>query len=202
MGAGTISKVMLEKDEEILWRSTPKFYFQTITFLISLAVVVFSIVTGLPFNRLLYSDFDILLALLFIISLLITVLSFFGIIYTTLNWLFAKSSDTIEYFATNKKIVEKCENKEYIEYFTFEYSKIIKIEIQRSFFFKKRGVCIRIFPEFNRLSPYDWKYHIFKGSGVKVPQPLKEAYHVLYSVSDYEPLFKLLEKNHVKIIDK
>jgi len=190
---------MLEKDEEILWQSSMKFYFQTITFLISSVVLVISIVTDVFFNT--HLDFDMFGIL--IISLLITGFSLFGIIYTILNWLFAKSSDTIEYFATNKKIVDKREKKEYIEYFTFEYSKIKKIKVRQSGFFKKRNVSIIVFPKYKPTSPFEWRFRFFKEQGVKLPQRLfQESYHVLLHVSDYEPLLKILEQHHVKIIYK
>jgi len=189
----------LEKDEKILWQSNMKFYFQTITFLISSVTLVISIVIDVfIISRLIFDMFVILT-----ISILITSFSFFGIIYTLFNWLIPKSSDTIEYFATNNKIVERCEKKEYIEYFTFEYSKIKKIKVRQSGFFKKRNVSIIVFPKYKPTSPFEWRFRFFKEQGVKLPQRLfQESYHVLLHVSDYEPLLKILEQHHVKIIYK
>lgn len=193
---------MQEKDEEILWQSNGKLYFQAITFLISSVVLVIGIVTDGFFSKLLFSDFYLIMVGIYLFGVAIKLVPVFVIIYTIINWLFAKSLGTVEYFATNKKIVDKSEKKEYIEYFAFEYSKINKIKIQPSFFFKKRGVSIIIFPKFNSTGPLEWRFQFFKDRGVKVPKRLEERYHVLYNVSDYKPLLKILEQYHVKIINK
>ena len=127
---------MLEKDEEMLWQSKAKLYFQTIAFLISLLVLVIGLLTNGFFNNLRYSEYNIFNGLIHIIGIAIIIFPLFGIISTIINWLTGKSlGSSISYFATNNRIIDKREKKEYSEYFTFDYSKIIKIEVHPSFFF-------------------------------------------------------------------
>ncbi|MHA1375186.1 MAG: hypothetical protein ACTSR7_12945 [Promethearchaeota archaeon] len=196
----------LENDEEILWQSNIKLYFPIILFLFSSIVLVIGILSNDFFNK--FRDYPpgpfgmLLMGLVVLTNIMLLGLPSAGIILAILLWSFAKSEGSISYIATNKSIIDKREKKEYFEYFTFDYSQILKIEIHPRIFFKKRGVSIRIFLIFNSAYNFDWSYKLFKESGMNIPQHRDIEYHVLYNVSNYEPLLEILEQNHVKIIKK
>ncbi len=196
---------MMEKDEEILWQSKINLKFNFIILLIWLVVLVIGIIIdGFILNIVRTPNISIeifLLVILILIILLITGVPLMGILYPIVIWSFIKIEPR-SYFATNNKIAEKRENKEYDEYYTFEYSKIDRIEIKPVLFLKDKVAIIRIFPDFNSNGDFEWRFQFFKEQGVKLPQRLLGNYFSLYNVSDYEPLLKILEQNHVKIINK
>ncbi len=198
---------MVEKNKEMLWQLNVKLYFRLILFLISSMVLVIGILFQDFFRK--FSDYPtglfgfLLMGLFGMSAILLLGLPLAGFTLALIDWLAGKSlGGKITYFATHDNIIDKREKKEYIEYFIFEYSNINKIEIKPRFFFKKRGVLIRIFPEFNLSNTIEWSFKFFKEHGVKVPQLFEGDYHVLYNVSNYKPLLKILEQNHVKIIKK
>jgi len=196
----------LENDEEILWQSNIKLYFPIMLFLFSSVVLVIGILSNDFFNK--FRDYPpgpfgmLLMGLVILTNIILLGGPPAGIIVAILLWLFAKSEGSISYLATNKSIIDKREKKEYFEYFTFVYSKILKIEIHPRIFFKKRGVSIRIFPIINPDCNFDWSYKLFKESGMNIPQHGDMKYHVLYNVSNYELLLKILEQHHVELIYK
>jgi len=196
----------LENDEEILWQSNIKLYFPIILFLFSSVVLVIGILSNDFFNK--FRDYPpgpfgmLLMGLVILTNIILLGGPPAGIIVAILLWSFAKSEGSISYLATNKSIIDKREKKEYFEYFTFDYSQILKIEIHPRIFFKKRGVSIRIFPIINPAYNVDWSYKLFKESGMNIPQHGDMICHELYNISDYESLLEILEQHHVKIIYK
>ncbi|MHA1375188.1 MAG: hypothetical protein ACTSR7_12955 [Promethearchaeota archaeon] len=200
-----MSTNMLEKDEEILWQSKINVKFQTMIFFISLVIFIIGIGILIEISKYITSS-DVQVDVFFLVISSLVVLSITGIpltgiCYGIYIWVIIKYSKR-SYFATNNKIVDKREKKEYIEYFTFEYSKINKIEIRSISLFKKNGVSIRIFPKFNSADPYEWSFQFFKDTGVKLPKRLEGRFHVLFNASDYESLLGILEKYQVQIIIK
>lgn len=199
--------IMQNNNEEILWQSKISLKFQIIIFFISSVVLVIGILSEMVIRKLISSiqTQEIFFILLVFVHILITFLTIglplVGILYSIFMWISINYIST-SYFGTKTKIVDKRIHKEYVEYFTFEYSKINKIEIQLVRFLKDKVAKIRIFPKLDTANPFKWKYRIFKEQGVKLPLRLQRNYHLLYNVSNYKPLLEILEQNHVKIIYK